>query len=247
MAEQTKKEGVAQKAASTTVKNMRKKVPSSSTENQEMLRCKRRITFQNLGYSLPQANPASVHRRNERERNRVKLVNLGFANLREHVPNGAKNKKMSKVDTLKSAIEYINELQRLLEEYQSYDAAYSSAQRRMPLYSSDTTYMPVSTPSTDYSDTSPAYTDVSPNEYCNGSPTNYSTASSSSSSYPPDYHYQFQHQNQNQASMYCPAGGGYGAAMSTGSPTPSYLSDNSTGDAPVSPKDSMFEVTSWVY
>lgn len=58
--------------------------------------------------------PTSVARRNERERNRVKMVNMGFATLRQHVPNGAKNKKMSKVETLRSAVEYIRQLQKVL-------------------------------------------------------------------------------------------------------------------------------------
>ncbi|XP_027724475.1 achaete-scute homolog 2 [Vombatus ursinus] len=57
---------------------------------------------------------AAVARRNERERNRVKLVNLGFQTLRQHVPNGAASKKMSKVETLRSAVEYIRALQQLL-------------------------------------------------------------------------------------------------------------------------------------
>lgn len=58
----------------------------------------------------------AVARRNERERNRVKMVNLGFATLRQHIPNGAKNKKMSKVETLRSAVEYISQLQALLNQ-----------------------------------------------------------------------------------------------------------------------------------
>ncbi|KAF8770873.1 achaete-scute homolog 1-like [Argiope bruennichi] len=61
------------------------------------------------------AAPA-VARRNERERNRVRQVNLGFATLRQHVPNGAKSKKMSKVETLRSAVQYIKQLQRLLND-----------------------------------------------------------------------------------------------------------------------------------
>ncbi|KAL3883783.1 hypothetical protein ACJMK2_030014 [Sinanodonta woodiana] len=50
---------------------------------------------------------------NERRR-RVKMVNLGFETLRQHVPSGKKNKKMSKVETLRSACEYIKQLQDLL-------------------------------------------------------------------------------------------------------------------------------------
>ncbi|XP_067856095.1 achaete-scute homolog 1a [Heptranchias perlo] len=92
----------------------------------ELLRCKRRLNFNGFGYSLPPQQPAAVARRNERERNRVKLVNLGFATLREHVPNGSANKKMSKVETLRSAVEYIRALQQLLDEHDAVSAAFQS-------------------------------------------------------------------------------------------------------------------------
>lgn len=62
-------------------------------------------------------------RRNERERNRVKLVNLGFQALRQHVPHGGASKKLSKVETLRSAVEYIRALQRLLAEHDAVRAA----------------------------------------------------------------------------------------------------------------------------
>lgn len=58
----------------------------------------------------------SILRRNERERNRVKLVSDGFANLRKHVPTTPLNKKLSKVETLRTAIEYIRHLQKVLNE-----------------------------------------------------------------------------------------------------------------------------------
>ncbi|XP_055519055.1 achaete-scute homolog 2-like [Leucoraja erinacea] len=66
-----------------------------------------------------QSSPDSVSnsRRNERERNRVKMVNLGFNNLQRHVPQGgAAGKRMSKVDTLRSAVDYIRRLEVLLRE-----------------------------------------------------------------------------------------------------------------------------------
>ena len=59
--------------------------------------------------------PAAVARRNARERRRVKMVNDGFLRLRRHVPTDPKNKKLSKVKTLKLAIEYIHHLQTLLQ------------------------------------------------------------------------------------------------------------------------------------
>ncbi|XP_063224907.1 achaete-scute homolog 1a-like [Bacillus rossius redtenbacheri] len=108
--------------------------PSSS----EALHCKRRISFA-YASSAPH-QPASVARRNARERNRVKQVNNGFATLRQHIPaavaaalsppapaaspgaagpqsSRAASRKLSKVETLRMAVEYIRGLQRLLDEH----------------------------------------------------------------------------------------------------------------------------------
>ena len=46
----------------------------------------------------------AVAKRNERERNRVKHINGTFSTLKQHLPWAQKNKKMSKVETLRSAI-----------------------------------------------------------------------------------------------------------------------------------------------
>ncbi|XP_066466865.1 achaete-scute homolog 2 [Tiliqua scincoides] len=89
----------------------------------ELLRCKRRLAFPGLAGGGA-GGAAAVARRNERERNRVKLVNLGFQTLRQHVPNGAAAKKMSKVETLRSAVEYIRALQQLLDEHDAVSAAF---------------------------------------------------------------------------------------------------------------------------
>ncbi|CAG5095009.1 Oidioi.mRNA.OKI2018_I69.XSR.g13987.t1.cds [Oikopleura dioica] len=61
-------------------------------------------------------NPGAVLRRNARERDRIRNVNDAFDELRDHVPNGdaGRGRKISKVETLKSAIEYINALKDLL-------------------------------------------------------------------------------------------------------------------------------------
>ncbi|XP_053600482.1 achaete-scute complex protein T3-like [Plodia interpunctella] len=84
-------------------------------------RCKKK-TYLHQPYP---AQPASVARRNARERNRVKQVNNGFAQLRQHIPSAVtaalaggrgSSRKLSKVDTLRLAVEYIKSLKRLLEE-----------------------------------------------------------------------------------------------------------------------------------
>ncbi|XP_062577064.1 achaete-scute homolog 1-like [Saccostrea cucullata] len=97
-------------------KRIVKKPDNILSKEPEALRCKRRTDSQGLHNILPRPQPAAVARRNERERNRVKMVNLGFETLREHVPNGKKNKKMSKVDTLRAAVEYIKQLQTVLQD-----------------------------------------------------------------------------------------------------------------------------------
>lgn len=73
--------------------------------------------------SAKQKEPAVVARRNARERKRVKLVNDGFMRLRKHVPTDPKNKKLSKVKTLRSAIEYIRHLQHLLTQANKHQIA----------------------------------------------------------------------------------------------------------------------------
>ena len=74
-----------------------------------------------LGYAIPPPLPAKVARRNARERNRVKQVNCGFEMLRTHIPSAAKHKKMSKVDTLRHAVEYIQSLQNMLNRHEFID------------------------------------------------------------------------------------------------------------------------------
>ncbi|KAJ7329073.1 hypothetical protein JRQ81_015247 [Phrynocephalus forsythii] len=140
------------------------KRPRSSSP--ELMRCKRRLNFSGFGYSLPQQQPAAVARRNERERNRVKLVNLGFATLREHVPNGAANKKMSKVETLRSAVEYIRALQQLLDEHDAVSAAFQAgvlSPTLSPHYPNDMNSM-AGSPVSSYSSDEGSYDPLSPEE-----------------------------------------------------------------------------------
>lgn len=59
--------------------------------------------------------PTFIRKRNERERQRVRCVNEGYARLREHLPQEFEDKRLSKVETLRAAINYINHLQGLLD------------------------------------------------------------------------------------------------------------------------------------
>lgn len=142
------------------------KVKRQRSSSPELLRCKRRLNFAGFGYSLPQQQPHAVARRNERERNRVKLVNNGFATLREHVPNGAANKKMSKVETLRSAVEYIRALQQLLDEHDAVSAAFQSGVLSPTIsqnYSNDMNSM-AGSPVSSYSSDEGSYDPLSPEE-----------------------------------------------------------------------------------
>ncbi|KAM5138241.1 achaete-scute homolog 3 [Mantella aurantiaca] len=58
--------------------------------------------------------PAYIRKRNERERQRVKCVNEGYAKLRRHLPREYAEKRLSKVQTLRAAIRYIVRLQEAL-------------------------------------------------------------------------------------------------------------------------------------
>lgn len=69
-----------------------------------------------------QMEASAVARRNERERNRVRLVNDGFSCLRQHIPYFPDKKKLSKVETLRCAVAYIKHLQDLITEHDSMSA-----------------------------------------------------------------------------------------------------------------------------
>ncbi|KAK6482799.1 achaete-scute-like protein 4-like [Huso huso] len=63
--------------------------------------------------------PAFIRKRNERERQRVRCVNEGYSRLREHLPQELEDKRLSKVETLRAAINYIKRLQGLLDLHAS--------------------------------------------------------------------------------------------------------------------------------
>ncbi|XP_055548925.1 achaete-scute complex protein T3-like [Wyeomyia smithii] len=114
----------------------------------------KKFAYCGLPYAPTPQQTASVQRRNARERNRVKQVNNGFANLRQHIPstvvtaltNGGRgaSKKLSKVDTLRIAVEYIRNLQRMLEE----NSENTSQKSLCQVSSSSSFYGTMSEPST---------------------------------------------------------------------------------------------------
>lgn len=75
----------------------------------------RNLKHNRLNYGFRNENLIkSITKRNERERRRVKMVNQGFSTLRQHLPVQKNEKKISKVETLRSAVNYINQLTKLL-------------------------------------------------------------------------------------------------------------------------------------
>ena len=58
-----------------------------------------------------------VQKRNARERRRVQAVNSAFSGLRKHIPYEPKHKRLSKVKTLRIAIDYIRNLEDMIEAH----------------------------------------------------------------------------------------------------------------------------------
>ena len=100
--------------SASTVKTGAKRKLADEMTNQ-VVKCKK----QNTGVtgSKSSSQSGSMGRRNARERNRVKQVNNSFTTLRQHIPGAAKAKKISKVETLKQAVDYIRGLQQLLDDH----------------------------------------------------------------------------------------------------------------------------------
>ena len=132
-------------------------------EPTEILRCKRRLEFR---YHKEQS--ATTVRRNERERNRVRQINSTFSILRDHLPSsltGPKTKKVSKVDTLKGAIQYINHLQQMLDDHDAVTAALGNQKFPPPLSPTDSVGATAASPSSTSSGSDSAYdSPLSPGE-----------------------------------------------------------------------------------
>lgn len=159
-------------------------VLTSNGANQVINIPKKKYNYGSMPY--PATQTVSVARRNARERNRVKQVNNGFSNLRQHIPQtvvsaltkGGRGsaKKLSKVDTLKMAVEYIRSLKDMLEDGENSASASSST-------------------SSYYSESSQLLQSI-PRSEASLSPTpSYTSEASSTLSYTPN-HNQVHHQTQ---------------------------------------------------
>ena len=67
------------------------------------------------GYAITPQQDLKTIKRNARERNRIQAVNSCFENLRRRVPSAAVYKKMSKVNIVHHALEYIHQLMQMLQ------------------------------------------------------------------------------------------------------------------------------------
>ena len=86
---------------------------------------KRKIAFnqENSGASsqdyIAQMSAPKTVRRNARERNRVKQIDVGFEKLRTTIPSAAAQKKISRVKILSSAVDYISHLHSIINDHES--------------------------------------------------------------------------------------------------------------------------------
>ena len=106
------------KAASSPLKPAKKLRLSDN----EILRVKRKIgNINKMGIPVQTRNPATMAKRNARERRRVQNINHTLDNLEKILPEyyvdkKDKNKKLSKLEVLRSTIDYIQTLQFVLNE-----------------------------------------------------------------------------------------------------------------------------------
>ena len=68
------------------------------------------------GYKIQPPQDLKTIKRNARERNRVQTVNHGFERLRQIVPSAILDKKMSKVNILAQAVDYIHCLHSMVQQ-----------------------------------------------------------------------------------------------------------------------------------
>lgn len=114
------------KTTTNDLQKLNEQTPFAKTSKRR-LEVSNRIEQSSTGRKRYSSKLTGTARRNERERNRVNEVNVGFAKLRDRVPKRGRGRKMSKVDILRSASNYINELQSMLDEADAVSAVINIA------------------------------------------------------------------------------------------------------------------------
>ena len=95
--------------------------------------------LQTCRYRRGRRGKDTVSKRNERERRRVRLISEGFGELRKHLMIPPGNRKLPKLQILRKAILYIQNLEDMIRES---DLQNSSAGNRTPLsYLYDSSFM----------------------------------------------------------------------------------------------------------
>ncbi|XP_069488833.1 achaete-scute homolog 5 [Ambystoma mexicanum] len=114
--------------------------------------------------------PAFIQKRNERERQRVKCVNEGYARLRGHLPGALSEKRLSKVETLRAAIKYIQYLQDILNSSPDSEEDCDAKGGAIPRFSAKMIRDYKSKDESELSRTSPT---SSPSSYCDSEESNH--------------------------------------------------------------------------
>lgn len=147
---------------------------TSNGANQVINLPKKKYNYGTMPYPAPQT--PSVQRRNARERNRVKQVNNGFSHLRQHIPQtvittltkGGRGaaKKLSKVDTLRLAVEYIRSLKDMLEDNENSESTSGASTSGSSYYSDKSQHLLQSIPRSEASlSPTPSYSSDSSSIY----------------------------------------------------------------------------------
>ena len=97
------------------LKRVRAEDPNEADGEKQNMKSDIKCIYPTLAFSIEPET--AVAKRNERERNRVRLVNEGFSCLRQRIPFIPQKKKLSKVETLRYAVAYIKHLQCVIQEH----------------------------------------------------------------------------------------------------------------------------------
>ncbi|RUS88402.1 hypothetical protein EGW08_003858 [Elysia chlorotica] len=81
--------------------------------------------------------PGYIHRRNERERDRVRSLNEGYDRLKQRLPLKNKDKRISKVDTLRIAIRYIRQLRSILGQEDTLETRRTGSTHKLTLHNAE--------------------------------------------------------------------------------------------------------------